>query len=54
MNTNTADAGSAAVDGQPEAGQLRRSGDDRMLTPAGGQDQPAAAAWIAARRDRIR
>ena len=96
MNTNTADAGSAAVNGQPEARQLRRSGNARMLAgvaggiarylnadvtlvrviiaalalfsgaglavygagwlliPADGQDQPAAAAWIAARRDRIR
>ncbi len=25
-----------------------------LLIPADGQDQPAAAAWIAARRDRIR
>ena len=96
MNTNTADAGSAAANSQPEARQLRRSGDDKMLAgvagglarylnadvtlvrviiaalalftgagvalyvagwlliPADGQDQPAAAARIAARRDRIR
>ena len=96
MNTNTADARSAGVNGQPEARQLRRSGDDKMLAgvagglarylnadvtlvrviiaalalftgagvalyvaawlliPADGQDQPAAAAWIAGRRDRIR
>jgi phage shock protein PspC (stress-responsive transcriptional regulator) len=96
MNTNTADAQSAAVNGQPGARPLRRSGDDRMLAgvaggiarylnadvtlvrviiaalalctgagvalygaawlliPADGHDQPAAAAGIAARRDRIR
>ena len=96
MNTNTADAGPAAVSSQTEARQLRRSGDDKMLAgvaggiarylnadvtlvrviiaalalftgagvalyvaawlliPADGQDQPAAVAWIAARRDRIR
>ena len=96
MNTNTADAGSAAVNSQTEARQLRRSGDDKMLAgvargiarylnadvtlvrviiaalalftgagvalyvaawlliPADGQGQPAAAAWIAARGDRIR
>jgi phage shock protein PspC (stress-responsive transcriptional regulator) len=95
MNTNTAGAGSAAVNSQTEARQLRRSGDDKMLAgvaggiarylnadvtltrviaalalftgagvalyvaawlliPADGQDQPAAAAWIAARGDRIR
>ena len=95
MNTNTADAGSAA-NGQPGARQLRRSGDDKMLAgvagglarylnadvtlvrviiaalalftgagvacyvaawlliPADGQDQPAAAAWAAGRRDRSR
>ena len=94
MNTTTADAGSATFTGQPEARQLRRSGDDKMLAgvaggiarylnadvtlvrviiaalalftgagaalyiaawlliPADGQDQPAAAAWIARRRDR--
>ena len=96
MYTSTADAGSATVNGQPEARQLRRSGDYRMLAgvaggvarylnadvtlvrviiaalalftgagvalyvaawlliPADGQDQSAAAAWIAGRRDRIR
>ncbi len=96
MNTNTADAGSAAVTGQPVARQLRRSGDDKMLAgvaggiarylnadvtlvrviiaalalftgagvalyiaawlliPGDGEDQPAAAAWIAGRRDRFR
>jgi len=96
MNTNTADAGSGAVNSQTEARQLRRSGDDKMLAgvaggiarylnadvtlvrviiaalalftgagvalyvaawlliPADGHDQPAAAAWIAARGDRIR
>ena len=31
MNMNTADAGSAAVNSQTEARQLRRSGDDKML-----------------------
>ncbi len=31
MNATTADAGSAAVTGQPGARQLRRSGDDKML-----------------------
>jgi phage shock protein PspC (stress-responsive transcriptional regulator) len=36
MNTNTADAGSAAVNGQPEARQLRRSGDDKMLAGVAG------------------
>ena len=36
MNTNTADAGSAAVHGQPDARQLRRSGDDRMLAGVAG------------------
>ena len=96
MNATTADAGSATVTGQPEARQLRRSGDDKMLAgvaggiarylnadvtlirviiaalalftgagaalyiaawlliPGDGEDQPAAAAWIAGRRDRIR
>ena len=96
MNTNTADAGSAAVTGQPAFRQLRRSGDDKMLAgvaggiarylnadvtlvrviiaalalftgagvalyiaawlliPGDGEDQPAAAAWIAGRRDRFR
>ena len=96
MNTNTADARSAAAYSQPEARPLRRSGDDKMLAgmasglarylnadvrlvrviiavlalctgagvalygaawlliPADGHDQPAAAAWITARHDRIR
>ena len=96
MNTTTADAGSATVTGQPQAGQLRRSADDKMLAgvagglaryldadvtlvrviiaalvlftgagvalyvaawlliPADGEDQPAAEAWMAARRDRFR
>ena len=36
MNTNTAAAGSAAVNGQPEARHLRRSGDDRMLAGVAG------------------
>jgi phage shock protein PspC (stress-responsive transcriptional regulator) len=31
MNATTADAGSATVTDQPEARQLRRSADDRML-----------------------
>ena len=31
MNTTTADARSATFTDQPEAGQLRRSDDDRML-----------------------
>jgi phage shock protein PspC (stress-responsive transcriptional regulator) len=94
MSTTTADAGSVTVADQPEARQLRRSGDDRMLAgvaggiaryldtdatlvrvviaalalltgagaalyitawlliPADGEDQSAAAAWIADRRDR--
>ena len=96
MNTTTADARSAAITDQPGTGQLRRSGDDRMLAgvaggiarylnadatlvrviiaalalftgagaalylaawlliPADGDDQPAAAAWLAGRRDRFR
>jgi phage shock protein PspC (stress-responsive transcriptional regulator) len=96
MNTTTADARSATFTAQPEAGQLRRSGDDRMLAgvaggiarylnvdamlvrfgivaltlltgagaalyiaawlliPADGEDQSVAAAWLAARRDRVR
>ena len=96
MNTTTADARSATAAGQPRAGQLRRSADDKMLAgvaggiarylsadvtlvrviiaalvlftgagaalyvaawlliPQDGGDQPVAAAWIAARRDRIR
>ena len=36
MNTTTADARSATFTGQPEAGQLRRSGDDRMLAGVAG------------------
>ena len=36
MNTNTADAGSAAVNSQTEARQLRRSGDDKMLAGVAG------------------
>lgn len=36
MNTTTADARSATVTGQPEAGQLRRSGDDKMLAGVAG------------------
>lgn len=36
MNTTTADAGSATVTDQPEARQLRRSGDDRMLAGVAG------------------
>jgi phage shock protein PspC (stress-responsive transcriptional regulator) len=36
MNTVTAGAGSATVNDQPEAGQLRRSGDDRMLAGVAG------------------
>ena len=35
MNATTADARSAATD-QPETGQLRRSGDDRMLAGVAG------------------
>ena len=31
MNTTTADAGSATITDQPEARQLRRSADDKML-----------------------
>ena len=98
MNATTADAGSATVTGQPEARQLRRSGDPDgmmlagvadgiarylnadvtlvrviiaalalftgagvavyiaawLLIPADGQDQSAAAAWAADRRDRFR
>jgi phage shock protein C len=90
MNTTTTGTG------QPRAGRLRRSGDDKMLAgvaggiarylgadvtlvrliiaalalftgagvalyiaawlliPADGNDHPAAAAWIAGRRDRFR
>ena len=36
MNTATAGAGSATVNAQPEAGQLRRSGDDKMLAGVAG------------------
>ena len=36
MNTTTADARSATFTGQPEAGQLRRSGDDKMLAGVAG------------------
>jgi phage shock protein PspC (stress-responsive transcriptional regulator) len=36
MNTNTADAGAAAVTGQPGARQLRRSGDGKMLAGVAG------------------
>ena len=36
MNTTTADARSATVTSQPEAGQLRRSGDDKMLASVAG------------------
>ena len=36
MNTTTADARSATVTSQPEAGQLRRSGDDKMLAGVAG------------------
>jgi phage shock protein PspC (stress-responsive transcriptional regulator) len=36
MNTTTADARSAATTDQPETGQLRRSGDDRMLAGVAG------------------
>ena len=96
MNTTTADPGPAIAAGQPRAGQLRRSADDKMLAgvaggiarylnadvtlvrvivaalvlftgagaalyiaawlliPEDGEDQPVAAAWLAARRDRSR
>ena len=96
MNATTAEARSATATEQHEAGQLRRSGDDRMLAgvaggiarylnadvtlvrvifaalvlftgagaalyiaawlliPEDGEDQPVAAAWLAARRDRSR
>jgi phage shock protein PspC (stress-responsive transcriptional regulator) len=96
MNTTTADAGPATSARQPQAGQLRRSADDKMLAgvaggiarylnadvtlvriiiaalvlftgagaalyiaawlliPEDGDDQPVAAAWLAARRDRVR
>jgi phage shock protein PspC (stress-responsive transcriptional regulator) len=36
MNTTTADARSATFTAQHEAGQLRRSGDDRMLAGVAG------------------
>jgi hypothetical protein len=36
MNTTTADAGSATVNGQPEARQLRRSGEGKMLAGLAG------------------
>ena len=36
MNTATADTGSATVTDQPEASQLRRSGDDKMLAGVAG------------------
>ena len=36
MNTTTADARSATATDQPETGQLRRSGDDRMLAGVAG------------------
>ena len=36
MNTTTADAGSATAAGQPHAGQLRRSADDKMLAGVAG------------------
>jgi phage shock protein PspC (stress-responsive transcriptional regulator) len=36
MNATTADARSAAITDQPGTGQLRRSGDDRMLAGVAG------------------
>jgi len=63
MNATTADAGSATVTGQPQALRLRRSTEDKgaalyaaawLLIPEDGTDQPVAAAWLAARRDRAR
>ena len=36
MNTTTADARSATVTGRPQAGQLRRSADDKMLAGVAG------------------
>ncbi len=45
MNTATADAGSATTTDQPEARQLRRSADDKML---------AGVAWVAGYRHRSR
>ena len=96
MSTATADTAYDTTTDQHEAGQLRRSADDRMLAgvaggiarylnvdamlvrvgvvaltlltgagaalyiaawlliPADGEDQSVAAAWLAARRDRVR
>ena len=96
MSTTTADTASATVNDRCEAGQLRRSTDDKMLAgvaggiaryldvdatlvrvaiaaltlltgvggalyiaawlliPADGEDQSAAAAWLAVRRDDFR
>ena len=96
MSTATADTAYDTTKDQYEAGQLRRSADDRMLAgvaggiarylnvdatlvrigivaltllsgagaalyiaawlliPADGEDQSVAAAWLAARRDRVR
>jgi len=97
MSTATADTAYDTTKDQYEAGQLRRSADDRMLAgvaggiarylnvdatlvrvgivaltllmtgvgaalyiaawlliPADGDDQSVAAAWLAARRDRVR
>jgi phage shock protein PspC (stress-responsive transcriptional regulator) len=36
MNTTTADPGPAIAAGQPQAGQLRRSADDKMLAGVAG------------------
>jgi phage shock protein PspC (stress-responsive transcriptional regulator) len=36
MNTTTADPGPATAAGQPQAGQLRRSADDKMLAGVAG------------------
>jgi phage shock protein PspC (stress-responsive transcriptional regulator) len=36
MNATTADPGSATVTGRPQAGQLRRSADDKMLAGVAG------------------
>ena len=96
MSTTTADTASATANDRCDAGQLRRSTDDKMLAgvaggiarylnvdatlvriavaalilltgagaalyiaawlliPADGEDQSVAAAWLAARRDRVR
>ena len=96
MSTTTADTASATANDRCEAGQLRRSTDDKMLAgvaggiaryldvdatlvrvaiaaltllsgvggalyiaawlliPADGEDQSAAAAWLAVRRDDFR